>query len=204
MTTAHYIHFFPTGPNGCSSYKHVDVLSEEGWWCRVCSHPKPGNYRIGFQVQETRLIPPISNSPFEGVGFARRDFLSLLGEENVERDLILGTLTGPDGRPFEGWVTVRGRHRVVLRGGSKHASWGCCEACGNVSYFGMPPYYLWPAPDPGARILQTHWGTLAIPADLAEPLGIKPKRGFGVSRLTVPDKPRDGFGELTCPPPAGG
>ena len=139
-----------------------------------------------------------------GVALARRDFVSLLRDENVERDLLLGTLYGPDGRAIEGWVTWRGRSRINLRGqhgfgydgpGAKWVGYRYCSACGQLMHSPLgTPLYLYPAP-PCHHVIH-HAGTvfLVVPSDLVKGLPIKPTRDFHVRKLRVMDPPPDGFG----------
>lgn len=132
---------------------------------------------------------------------SRRDFLSLLGEENVARDLMLGTIIGPTGTPIDGWVSVRGRHRIIVRGSLKkgfehYVGTRTCEVCGNLLYSAYPPNYLYPAPDPNVAIFQSELGGLVVRPELIAHLDLKRKKGFGIEKLKVLDKSRDGLGVL--------
>ncbi|GHC55353.1 hypothetical protein GCM10007315_17830 [Gemmobacter tilapiae] len=146
---------------------------------------------------------PLDCVAHTGTDIAHRDFLSLLGEENVARDLMLGTVYGPSGAPIEGWVTVRGRHRVIVRGSLKkgfehYVGTRTCEACGNRLYSAYPPNYLYPAPNPDAVILQSDLGGLVVRPELIAHLDLKRKKGFGIQKLKVLTKPKDGLEELVA------
>ena len=202
MTQDHFVHLHPVGVDGSDSEKSDEALVSEGWFCKSCRRPKPLAGAVDFQIsQEKPVHSPICSDAFSGVRFARRDFLSLLGEENVARDLMLGTLYGPSGEPIKDWVTVRGRHRVIVRGSVKkgfehYVGTRVCEECGNRLYFAYPPNYLYPAPNPNAAILQSDLGGLIVRPDLIAHLDLKRKKGFGIEKLKVLDKPRDGLGVL--------
>jgi hypothetical protein len=202
MSDRRYLHLHPTGMDASDAALTDEQIAEQGWWCKTCRRPKPGTGAIDFQIlQESPVASPLCGEPAFGVSFARKDFLALLGDHLVIRDLLVGKLLGPDGSPVNGWVTVRGRHQVVIRG-SKHATFRCCEACGNVLYFARPPNYLSPAPTPADAVFQSDLCGLIVPAEVVNGLNLRPKRGFGVEALPVLDAPKDGLGELLCPPSA--
>jgi hypothetical protein len=203
MTPDYYVHLCPFGEATDSGLREAE-LSAEPWYCVVCHDPRPGTGAIDTRIYQKKPV----NSPLDfvagtGIDIARRDFLSLLGEENVARDLMLGTVYGPSGAPIEGWVTVRGRHRVIVRGSLKkgfehYVGTRTCEACGNRIYSAYPPNYLYPAPNPDAVILQSQLGGLVVRPELIAHLDIKRKKGFAIQKLKVLDKSRDGLGELTA------
>jgi hypothetical protein len=202
MSTGHYVHLHPTGIDGSDGAKSDEELVAEGWWCHACRSPKPETGAIDFQIiQKKPVNSPICSAAYFGVRFARRDFLALLGEENVATDLLLGTLMGPAGEVIEDWVTVRARHNLIVRGGlsvgfEHFVGSRLCEVCGNRIYSAYAPNYLYPAPDPTVQIFQSQLGGLVVPYDLFAPLGLKRKRGFGIETLKILDKPRDKLGEL--------
>lgn len=202
MTQDYLVHLHPVGADTCDSSKSDEELSCEGWFCKSCRRPKPNTEAVDFQIYEKRpMYSPLCWAAYHGIDFARRDFLSLLGEENVARDLMLGTLYGPSGAPIKDWVTVRGRHRVIVRGSVKkgfehYVGTRVCEECGNRLYFAYPPNYLYPAPNPNAAILQSDLGGLIVRPDLIAHLDLKRKKGFGIEKLKVLDKSRDGLGVL--------
>lgn len=202
MTQEYHLHLHPVGAETCDAKKSDEELVREGWFCGSCRRPKPNTGVVDFQIYEKRPVySPLCWAAHHGIDFARRDFLSLLGEENVARDLMLGTLYGPSGAPIEDWVTVRGRHRVIVRGSAKKGferfvGTRVCEECGNRLYFAYPPRYLYPAPNPDAAILQSDLGGLIVRPELIAHLDLKRKKGFGVEKLKVLDASRDGLGVL--------
>lgn len=204
MKISHYLHLRQTGANtNTSKLKDVE-LSELGWWCRSCHSPKPRNQSFDFRIAEAGPVSsPMSGAGHFGVTLARRDFLALLGETNVARDLMLGSLFGPSGAPIEGWATVYGRHRIIVRGNLKKGfehfvGTRSCEECGNLIYFAYPPNYLYPAPNPDVAIFQSQLGGLVVRPELIAHLDLKRKKGFGIEKLKVLEKPRDGLGVLVA------
>jgi hypothetical protein len=198
----HYIHLHPVGTDGSDSAKSDEELVSERWWCKSCRQPRPETTAFDFQIyQKVPVNSPICSAAFFGVSFSRRDFLSLLGEKNVACDLILGNLYNGEGQLLDDWATVLGKHKVIVRGGIRRGfehSVNCrtCESCGNRLYFAYPPRYLYPAPNPDIAILQSQLGGLVVRSDIVAHLDLRRKKGFGIEKLKVLDKPRDGLGDL--------
>jgi hypothetical protein len=204
MTTISYVHLYHSSADSSDPAKKDEELVSEGWFCSSCSRPKPGVGAVDIQIYQKRpACSPLDYVAHTGVHIARYDFLSLLGEQNVARDLMLGAVYGPSGAPIDGWVTVRGRHRVIVRGMMKkgfehYVGTRICEACRNLIYSAYPPNYLYPAPNPDAVILQSQLGGLVVRSELIAHLDLKRKKGFGIEKLKVLEKPKDGLGELTA------
>lgn len=204
--TQEFIHFHPTGSNACESDMRDEELVAEGWFCVACRSPKPETGAIEIRITENRPpFPPISSVHATGVNLARRDFLYLFGEENVARDLMLGTLYGPDNKPIKDWVTWRGQHRVVIRGtdgkgytgpGHKYVGYRYCEACGNLHYNALGHRYLSPEPEADAQLFESDLSGLVVSAGFADKLGIMRQPRFGIERLKVLDPAPDGYGNF--------
>lgn len=202
MSQVEYVHLVPTGVSSSSSAKSVAELVAQGWYCDICHRPKPGAGPVDFQIYQTRPAnEPLDVVGHSGIDLARRDFLSLLGEKNVSKCLMLGAVMDSTGKSIDGWATVRGRHRIIVRGSLKqgferYVGTRSCEACGNLIYFAYPPKYLYPAPDPAVAIFQSQLGGLVVRPDLIAHLDLKRTKGFGIEKLKVLDAPRDGLGLL--------
>ncbi|SFI65580.1 hypothetical protein SAMN04488095_1484 [Jannaschia pohangensis] len=141
------------------------------------------------------------------VNVIHTSLLDLLGREHVERDLLLGTVTNKKGHVVEGWHTVIGRERLILRGnphfwkGKAMFGAGCCKECGLLHCHGAAPRYLCPGPTSDRVIRQSDTTCLIIPASLKEAINLKRGSGYALEKLPVLESPRDGMPiELSCEP----
>ncbi|MDD3471102.1 MAG: hypothetical protein PHE53_14165 [Thermoguttaceae bacterium] len=134
-------------------------------------------------------------------GMVWNEFLAPIPKEIVERDLWLGSLLGPDGKPLEGWSTFNGRYKLYVRGtrgiinsrGTTEIETHPCGTCGLVRYFAMGKYHLYPKPPEDADIFQGGVYSLIFRASVFQLLDIQRwKKALYVARIPVLDKPLDG------------
>jgi len=196
MSTSEFIHLHPTGMSPCTLDKSALAQAKETWLCSGCGAPKPSVGSVDVQIQEDRPEDvPLTFVNGCGVILARRDFVDALGQAYVQANLLLGSVTGPAGETMTDWLTVRARHRVIVRG-SKNVSHRCCDVCGRHVYFAMGGRYLFPAPPAEASICETDlYGLLVIP-DVFDSVALARWPKLGMEKLRVLAQPKDSLGEL--------
>lgn len=202
MNGDHYVHLRPVGVDSSDAANSDEAIIAEGWWCKSCRSPKPDTEAIDFQI----LKEPPRNKLLDlvggfGVSLARRSFLLLLGEEGITQNLMLGKVLGPSSDVIDDWVTVRGRHRLIVRGSIKkgferYVGSRICGTCGNRTYSAYPPNYLYPRPRQDVAIYESDLRGLIVQPNLIEHINLKRRPGFGIEKLKVLDKPKDGLGDF--------
>lgn len=197
MKTQEFFHLYPTGMHPCTPDKRTHAAAIKSWLCPGCGAPKSSvDTAIDIQIQES--IPkdaPITFVSGCGLVLARSDFLEQLGETHVRTDLLLGKVSDPAGFVLPDWITLRARHRVIIRG-SKNVSHRRCDICGRQVYFAMGAPYLFPAPV-GAFIYESDLYGLLIHPDLFSEKIRKRWPDLGVEVLKVAAEAKDSLGELT-------
>lgn len=196
MSAYDFVHLYPKGMNPCTLEKSAYSRAVETWLCTSCCAPKPTAGLIDVQIQEERPGDnPITFVSGCGVVLARSELLTALGPKRVHDDLLLGIVRGPSGQVMREWVTVRGRHRVIVRG-SRNVSYRQCELCGRHVYFAMGARYLFPAPLGGASIYESDLYGLVVAPSVLEGASLDQWINLGIEKLKVLHKPKDLLGEL--------
>lgn len=196
MSTANFVHLHPTGMSPCTLEKRAYAEAVETWLCTGCGAPKSAVGAIDVQIEEEQPAnEPITFVNGCGVVLARSDFLQLLGEARVQADLLLGKVSASSGKVISNWVTVRGRHRVIVRG-SKNVSYRCCESCGRHVYFAMGARYLSPSPAGKASIYESDLYGLVVASSVLEGVSFRNWSKLGIENLKVLPKPKDALGDL--------
>jgi hypothetical protein len=189
-----FYHLKITGLSACSLEKGAYARAQETWLCAGCNYPKPGAGAVDVTLQNKRPTPsPLTFVMGCGVPVARRDFLSSLGEINVERDLELGRVLGSDGREIEDWATCRGRNFLFVRGAS-NVSFRCCEVCGRKLYFSTGKKYLFPEPRADFGIFESSLFGLIVSQNIYEGIDVSKWPNLGIERLEVSKSALDGLG----------
>ena len=194
MTT--YYHIYSSGLEAVSMEQEAYTIARQTWLCTGCLYPKPGHGPIDATLED--FSPGDWSMSFVngcGLPIARKDMLACFGDARVRQDLQLGRVVGPDGTPFEEWVTFRGRHKIIVRG-TKNVAFRQCEECGRNIYFAMGSRYLYPDPPLGSVLLESDLLGLVMPEYVFDEVDIRRWKGLAVNRLPVLSKPKDGLVEL--------
>jgi hypothetical protein len=104
-------------------------------------------------------------------------FLDALGTDLIQRDLYLGRVYGPDGQELREWATLRGKHRLTVRG-TKNVSYRRCAQCGRDVYFAMGKKYLYPGPPPDIAIFESDLCGLVLTEETFLRAGVETWRGL--------------------------
>jgi hypothetical protein len=193
MTNAIYHHYSGGGLDPCSLDPEFDRLALSSSLCPGCHSPKPD-----VKAVDVKILDPVPTGKWLSIAFGcfvplvERRFLELLPEDVVRSQMFVGHVIGPDGKPFENWVTARCRHKAIVRG-RNHVKLRVCEKCGRNVYFAMGHGYLYPAPQDGVEILESHRSGFILSDTLAQGIRL-PKKGLNHQKLAVLDAPRDGLG----------
>ncbi len=186
--------------NACSPKRESIAIAQQTWVCTEGPHPKPNAQIVDVWLQE-RTPPdrPLNFLMLGGVPLVHRELLSLLGEDNIERDLYVGRVFGRGDKLLEDWVTARGRRRVILRG-VKEASYRLCPDCGRILYSSHDDCYLFPAPPPETAIFESSLFGLVVTREIGERVLAEKRarkwRRIAIDPLQILDPPPDGFGVL--------
>jgi len=191
-----YYHVGSRTMNPCNMLKEVYAEARRTWLCQDCGSPRAGSsLPTEIPIQNNRVNDPPLNIIDGAVGVIHRDLLNQIGEENVNRYLIVGNLVGSRGRLIHDWVTFRGRYQVIVRG-TKEASWRRCSECLRVLYFSLDPTYLYPMPPADIDIFESDsWGLVMRP-HIFERLNLSRWKKKTIDALNVPEAPPDGLGIL--------
>jgi len=214
----YYVHLQSPTMNPANMTEEASAEADRTWLCTNCNYPKPGVESVEAHLQNRSLQGPLNVIFGFGVVLAQWSFLLRLGADRVSRALNLGRVFGPDGSPWDDWVTVRGKRRLIVRGGPEHAGNRVCPECGRNCYFAMGTSYLYPQPPSDVEIFESSGFGLIIPDSVAKEVGIgskvgriqgvevldwpgvsvKGKRGhLLVERLKVMPEPNDGLPPLS-------
>lgn len=167
------------------------------WLCNGCKLPKPGVAEIDVILDN----PKVNKVPLNfvmgcGVPVVRKDFLFLLGEDLVRRDLYLGRVYGPDGKEITELVTFRGKYCVIVRG-RKHVIHRICSECGRTIYFSMiGGRYLFPEPPSDVLLFESQGWGLVMPHEVFRRIDLSQWRKVTHEALLVPKSPPDGLFDL--------
>lgn len=197
LTMNEFIHFHPAGLDCCTLDTSEFADGIPPWCCSGCHTPKPDVGVVHIRIQEK--VPPSSPFSFvQGAGLVmiKKDFLEKLNPEYVAADLLIGSVDAPSGEKISNWVTVRGRHRVIVRG-TKNITYRRCDICGRQLYFAQGQRYLFPTPPGNVSIFESVFASLIIRRNAFDGELPKRQRGLGIERLEVFAAPKDGLGELT-------
>jgi len=160
-------------------------------WCRTCRSLKPSVAAIDVclatepdNVHMTSVWPP-------GVMVISSELLEIIARHGGQANLHVGAVYGPDGKGRESFSSIRGRHRVVIRGGAE-SSMNTCSACGTVAYSPAPPEQVVSGTLSCLDIAETQVGLL-VPADIARSIKRQGLKGLYVRKLKIVEVPQDGF-----------
>lgn len=196
MTRSVFVHLHPIGLNACDMEGAAYEIAKRTWLCAGCGAPKPSAGIVDVHIENERPVgTPITFVSATSIIIAHQDFIEKLGADRVRNDLLLGTVRNGSGLTLSDWMTVRGRHRVIVRG-SKNVYYRRCDLCGRHIYFAMGRRYLFPAPSADAVIQETDLGGLIVPSELFESLSIKRTATMGIEKLKVLSEPLDSLGDL--------
>jgi hypothetical protein len=174
----------------CSMTKDARKAASETWLCPGCSSVKSGFGAIDVHLQ---AIPKHSALNFVwgmSIGIIRTDFLEVLGEEHVSRNLKLGRVLDAFGREISGFVTFRGRFRLVIRG-DKRSHYRRCEVCGRHGYSPMGKWYLLSGFPDDSSIYESQLHGLIVNQEIAERVKQKKWRDLAIVKLPILDSPID-------------
>ena len=172
-----------------------DRFANLTWKCPECLRPKPGTTEVDVRIQELELDdPPLTYVSGAGLTLCRDDLLRALGPE-VSTCLFLGKVLDRNGQFVDGWRSVHGRHRVVVRG-SAGSQYRRCGTCGRNLYRPQGTRYLFPRPEDNVAIFCVGVGRLVIPYRALEEIDTSRWPALQVERLKVLEHDKDGLGEL--------
>ncbi|WP_107497165.1 hypothetical protein [Thalassobius sp. I31.1] len=204
-----YIHIHPTSQTTCETGWNEAEMQAKQWYCNECGRLKTALGALDFKISSKKMpSTPLASAAWDQMQFVRTDFLALFDELAVRRDLMLGTLLGPDDKPIEGWVTWRGRHQLQLRGtkgrdfngpGAKYNGYSYCKTCGLLRYTALGKPFLNPAPNSDVTFLESNLSGLIIPYEVFETIDMPGLRNVGIEQVPVLSPPPDGFGDLPQP-----
>jgi hypothetical protein len=201
MNTLEFIHLHPVGSDCCTLEKSANPKEVEAWLCLECGTCKPSLSPVDVRIQESSPQGSITFVNGYGITIVKRDFLEALGLERVKPYLAIGTVYGRSGELMPDWVTVRARHRLIVRG-SKNVSYRDCKTCGKQFYFAMGQRYLYPAPPPGVPLFESDLCGLIVSPEMLDGVPLSRWRKLGIEKLKVLLQPKDSLGELrveSCP-----
>ena len=187
-----FVHVFPGAGPPCSMEREAFAHAQETWLCGACLRPRPGVKDVDVVVEQSRIGPaPLTSVLGCGVPVARLDFLqALVGPAAVRRDLLLGRVFAVGGRRLDGWVTWRGRRRVIVRG-SRQESCRPCAVCGMPCYFALGERRLSPAPPDDADVFESDHMGLVVRAGSLNVSALPRSRDVLVEALGLANRAAD-------------
>jgi hypothetical protein len=182
--------------NPCTLEKGSLALARESWLFPKCGAPKPWVGSVDVHIQGDRPgDAPLTFVNGCGVILAHRDLIAALKQAYAQADLLLGSVKDSAGQAITDWLSVRSRHRVIVRG-SKNVSHRRCDECGRHVYFAMGGRYLYPAPPAEASISETDLYGLLVTPNVLDGVVLSRWSKLGVEKLRVAAQPKDSLGEL--------
>jgi hypothetical protein len=191
---ADYYHIYTASPDPCTMDPTWRAEAEQNWLCKRCNGIKPAVEAVDVMIQERTPGDAPLNIVFgaSGVAIARLDLIEELGEDTVRGHCWLGKVLLSGGKQAKGWVTCRGKKRVIVRG-TKNARYRRCEGCETVLYYAVGPRYLCPAPPPDLRILGSDLDGLVLKPEVFGRLLLHKWTKLYIEKLPVRAVPRDGL-----------
>jgi hypothetical protein len=149
---------------------------------------------ISTQIQESSPPdPPLNFIHGCSLPIAHQQLITQLGEDFVRENFFLGRLYGPNDEIIDHWTTFKGKRALIIRG-SDDVSHRVCTVCGRHVYFATGMQYLYPAPQLGVEVFESHLFGLVLTAPVFERLDLSIWRHLSVEELPVLKKPRDSLG----------
>jgi hypothetical protein len=190
------IHIQPATMEPCVLTAPALGDARQSWLCIGCSAPKPKTAAIDVSVEDLPdCCGAITFVNGAGVTLIRRKFLARLGIDKTHQLFHVGKVSDAHGVTSREWVTIRGKHRVIVRGVSDVAH-RVCENCGRHVYFAMGDRYLYPGPPESVAAAESDLNGLVVTRSLADELRASEWPSVIIEELPVLAKPLDALGEL--------
>jgi hypothetical protein len=174
----------------CQMTRGCFAHAEQSWLCPQCRAVRQGYPAIDVTLVGAPDDTPLNFPQGTALGIMQRKFLSLLGDDDVQRDLYVGQIERADGAKEEGWVTFHGHHRIIVRG-TKHVNYRRREQCGQPSYFAMGSRYLCPEPQKNVGIFDDGCGAIVVVKYIYDRIAPKRWKKLLVEKLPVLTNPMD-------------
>jgi hypothetical protein len=172
-----FFHVYSASIDGYDLTKEADAEAERSWFCAGCNSPKPSIRAIDVRISSIPGSEPLNAVVHWRGPMASMAFLDALGTDLIQRDLYLGRVCGPDGQELREWATLRGKHRLTVRG-TKNVSYRRCAQCGRDVYFAMGKKYLYPGPPPDIAIFESDLCGLVLTEETFLRAGVETWRGL--------------------------
>lgn len=188
------------GDSTCSIVK-ADRPFISSWKCGECHRPLPGLEGVDVRIQGIEPDDaPLTHLSNAFLMLCRRDLLAALGERNVAADLHLGNVRNEHDVLLGDWVTMYGRHRVILRA-HLDAKFRICSTCGQPIYYAGGSPYLYPEPPKDVATFDGN-ARLVVRKSSLESVDFSRWPKLRVTEVRVFNHARDGLGDLTLAIPS--
>lgn len=191
-----YYHLHTNTMNPCSMSKSEAEIAKRTWLCLGCNYPKPVIGSVDVTIQHS--VPkdgPLNFVYGFGIPISKRNFFDSFGMEVVTRDLLLGRVIAEDVGQLDDWMTVRGKHSLIIRG-TKYVSHRRCHECGRNVYFAMGSRYLFPHPPIEHEIFESDLSGFIVSQRLFDLLDLKKWPKLVFDTLPVLDTPKDALPKI--------
>lgn len=167
------------------------------WACRECQSLLPGHK---MQDVHLRAKAPMGSQPLMGsfalyVAFARRPFLEVVSDGDIERHFHWAFVLGPDGKPQRDWLIAVGHRQTVLRG-TEQPIHNYCPACGALRYATTGGYFLYPEPPQDTDVFDAGAGRFVVTEAVMRRVAERQWNQLSVSEIGVASSPLDGIDAL--------
>ena len=174
----------------CCPTKEFRNAAPGTWLCPGCRSAKSGLGAIDVYLQAMPKKIVLNFVWGMSIGIIRRDFIEVLGEEDVAKNLMLGRVLDPFGREISDFATFRGRFRVVIRG-DQRSRYRQCDICGRHIYSPMGKSYILSGIPAGFSIYESGLSDLIVNEEIVERVRQRKWRELAILKLPVLDAPRD-------------
>lgn len=174
----------------------ISLDSEKYDWrdhCQTCKEPKILSLPSYLPVQDTRLgrCPLNMIQTFSRIAVIRQDLLDFLPEE-AANCLVIGKVTGGNGRLLSNWHSFFSANEVIVRG-TTHVKVRRCDECGYLFYFALGHEHLCPRPPAGIPLFHAGFGRLVVTSYVYQKLKNYLHGKLSTTHLTITDDPIDGL-----------
>jgi len=195
----------------CMLPPYLEEAAPEYLYCERCFEIWEEIEAVDVIVCERNCLDPKTPLTFLDPAMlpvVHASFLECFHPELIRRDLYLGRVYNEDEETGKHifqpeWHTVRGRHRLVVRG-TKGASLRRCEVCRRPVYDCGGGFFLYPAPPEDVAYF-TAGPDLVVRAEHVDVERLRGMENVLVEEIPVADTALDGYGVLDMsqyvPPP---
>ena len=187
-----YYHLHSLSPNPADPLASWYEKAKRTWLCLGCCSPRPGIRKIDIYVDSKPDNVPLNFVAGVGVGYAKKEFLDVIGKKEVNDYLYLGKVFDSSGNDIKEFSSFQGKEMMFIRG-NKKSTFRVCDECGRLLYFSMGSPYLIAGQVTKLPLYESQLNQLIVNEELYKRVVSRKWAKLGIEKLQILDNPRDGM-----------